>query len=420
MEFKFSITKNRPGSSHVQRDNWSSRVLSDFYHYVHYRNKDYGNTKRYIDTYSQNGIVYMVINKIAQNTSTLPRNYIDSNGEIIENSQIEEAIKQPNSYQTEIEFRQTLNEYLLTSGNGFILNIQGIGGGNEFTVLDSSRVVILINSIGEVSGYKYTNNLGNQVKYEVEDILHIRLSNNLQIDRELQYWGLSPLKSLWTVVESSNDLFRARASIWKNKGYAGILTNKSDVPLLPKERDELQTSFNEEVGGADRVNGVRVSTGDLNYLQLGMSPADLKLLEGNIDNLRMISSAYKMPSVLFNDVENSTYNNVLESKKDAYTDAYIPLDKKINEKLSEWLSEILGVEEFIVVDTTRIEVLKLTTNEVANKLNNLPNNVAARVMESISLNESRNLVGLEEIDGGEEMLGKPNQKDTTNEDKTTD
>jgi phage portal protein BeeE len=142
-----------------------------------------------------------------------------------------------------------------------------------------------------------------------------------------------------------------------------------------------------------------------------MSPQDLQLLEGNIDNLRMISASYKTSSILYNDVANSTYNNVLESKRDAYTDAYIPLDEKVNEKLGPWLSDILGVEETIVVDTTRIEVLKLTTNEVANRLNNLPTNVAARVMEAVTINESRDLIGLDTIDKGEEMLGKSNNKE---------
>jgi phage portal protein BeeE len=272
-------------------------------------------------------------------------------------------------------------------------------------------MTILIDSQGELSGYRYIDNVGKRIKYDVEDILHIKLSNSLETEREMKFWGLSPLRALWSVVSASDDLFTARAAIWKNKGYAGILTNKSDTPLLPKERNDLQDSFNDEIGGADRANGVRVSTGNLSYLQLGMSPQDLQLLEGNIDNLRMISASYKTSSILYNDVANSTYNNVLESKRDAYTDAYIPLDEKVNEKLGPWLSDILGVEETIVVDTTRIEVLKLTTNEVANRLNNLPTNVAARVMEAVTINESRDLIGLDTIDKGEEMLGKSNNKE---------
>ena len=341
----------------------------------------------------------MVVNKIASNSSALPREYQNANGEVITNSEIEKLMSKPNSYQSEMEFRQTLDEYLLLSGNGFIHHLKGIGAGDELEVLDSARITILIDNIGDVSGYQYINNVGKRVTFAPEDILHIKLSNNLKIERDLKYWGLSPLRAMWSVITASDDLFTARASIWKNKGYAGILTNKSDTPLLPKERTELQDSFNDEVGGADRANGVRVSTGDLNYLQLGMSPADLKLLEGNIDNMRMISSAYKMPSVLFNDVANSTYNNVLESKRDAYTDAYIPLDKKVNEKLSVWLSERLGVEEVIVIDISKIEVLKLTTNDVSNRLNEMAPQVQARVIANMTQEELRELVSLGAVTG---------------------
>lgn len=405
MEFKFSISKHRSGSSHILNDRWSSRVLSDIHDFIHFRTRDFGTTRKYIDSYGQNGLVYMVVNKIASNSATLPRSYQDEDGEEINDSEVEKLLNNPNDYQGRIEFLQTVNEYLTLSGNAFILHIEGIGAGNSVEVLDSARIRILLDSVGDVSGYDYADNIGKRQRYDTDEILHIKMSNNLSYDRELKFWGLSPLKALWTVIESSNDLFTARASIWKNRGFAGILTNKSEVPLLPKERKELQSEFDSEIGGAARANGVKVSSGDLQYLQLGMSPADLKLLEGNVDNMRMISAGYKMPSVLFNDVENSTYNNVLESKRDAYTDAYIPLANKVDEKLSVWLSEKLGEEVFIVIDVSRIEVLKLTTNDVANRINEMSPQLQNRVVGQMSSQEVRELIGLLVLESGQEVIG---------------
>lgn len=416
MEFKFSINKSRSGSTHVLRDGISNRVWSDVLDFLQFRNGDFGSTRKYIDTYSRNGLVYMVVNKVASNTAALPREYQDLKGEPITNSEIEKVMSKPNSYQSEIEFRQTIDEYILLSGNTFIVFIEGVGMGQEMEVLDSANVKIIIDNSGDIVRYDYINNMGMQVSYEKENVLHIKLSNNLKIDKELKYWGLSPLKPMWQVIEASNDLFTARGAIWKNKGYAGILTNKSDTPLLKKEREELQREFSQEIGGAVNANGVKVSSGDLSYLQLGMSPGDLQLLEGNTDNLRMISSSYDMPSVLFNDMASSTYNNVVEAKRSAYTDAYIPLDKKINEKLSPWLSEKLGVEEVIVVDISRIEVLKLTTNEVANRLNEMSPQTQTRVLANMTQNEVRDLVSLNPVAG--DVIGdvqtnnKPDEKET--------
>lgn len=410
MEFKLSISNpfkvQRKGSYHVLPDKWSKRVLADIYDFLHFRQRDYGNTAKYIKSYERNGLVYIVVNKLATNSAHLPRKVVDKNGKEISNSKIMEVLEKPNDYQSKTEFYQLIDEYLATTGNAFIKKLDGIGLGTELEVLNPTYVRILINSIGEVVGYEYVDNVGKKHKYTTDEVLHIRLSNKLTTERENKYWGLSPLSSLWNVVESSNDLFTARASIWKNKGIIGVLTNKSDLPMLPKERKDMQDKFDKDTGGADKANGMYVTAANVGFVQTSMSPADLKLLEGNIDNLRTLSSGYKLPSVLFNDVENSTYNNVLESKKDAYTDAYIPLANKVDEKLSKWLSDALGVEEIIVVDVTKIEVLKLTTNEVANSLNNLPTNVAARVMEAMTEREARELIGLE--GGSTVTLGKSN------------
>jgi phage portal protein BeeE len=199
---------------------------------------------------------------------------------------------------------------------------------------------------------------------------------------------------------------------------SGILTNRSDTPLLPKEKAELQESLDGEIGGAHKANGIKATTSNVDYIPLYMSPSDLQLLEGNVDNLRTISAGYEMPSVLFNDMASSTYNNVQEAKKSALTDAYIPLDIKVNEKLSSWLSKIIGVTEVIVVDISKIEILRLTTNDVAARLNDMNPNVSSRVMETLTVDEARNLVGLDTVEGGDEMLGKSNSKET--DEKTTD
>jgi len=218
------------------------------------------------------------------------------------------------------------------------------------------------------------------------------------------------------VVQSSKEKLNAEASIFKNRGIIGILTNKSDTPMLPKERQRLQDEFDKEVGGADRFNKLKISTTDLNYIQTGMSPTDLKLLEGIVSSLRLLSALYGMPSVLFNDLEASTRDNVTQANKTAYQDVYVPLMNKMNEGLSKFLSEDLKTKETIVVDIASIEALRSSTKPVANALNNLPPQAAVRVLEAMTENEARDLVFLAERADGNEKLGKANPaKEETNE-----
>lgn len=413
MEFKFSF--NRKGSQHVQQSNWSQNVANEFYDFINFRPRDYGNTLRYITSYNKNPLVYTVVNKIASSATGLPTKVVNDNKEEVKTSKIDMVLNNPNEDQSRGEFFQNIYEYLLLSGNGFIRNISGIGAGNTLKVLESQNVTINIDSRGDLLGYTYRNNMGKNETLKPEEVLHVKLNSSLVTDRDTKYWGTSPLNAMWQVVTSSNDLFTARSVLWKNKGVIGMITNNADTPLLPKERDAIQDKFNEQTGGAEKANSMHVSTNKLAYIQTGMSPGDLKLLEGNIDNLRIISAGYRLPSVVVGDVENSTYNNVLESKKEAYTEAYIPVANRVNEKLSAWLSDILKVKETIIIDITRIEVLKTTTHEVSNRLNNLPTNVAARVMETMTVDEVRDMVGLEETkQDGDQLLGAANSITLTN------
>ena len=129
------------------------------------------------------------------------------------------------------------------------------------------------------------------------------------------------------------------------------------------------------------------------------------MLEGILSSLRLICGLYGIPSVLFNDNDNSTFNNVSEAKKTAYTDVYIPLANRIDKALSMFLSEKLGVNETIVADLTSIEVLMATTNELAQKLNSLNPLLVNAVMSELSHEEVRSIVDLIGTIPGDERSG---------------
>jgi HK97 family phage portal protein len=373
-----------------------------------------GNGKRngfklYTKSYGENPLVYMIVKKIAFTSASIKRKYVDGDGEEIENSVIRQLLEKPNNEQGEVEFREEINEYLLTTGNAYIRILKGEGGfGMELYILCSPRVEIILDSIGDVVRYEYADSTGKIIKYLPEEILHIRTSNISNTENGYEQYGLSPLQAGWVVVESSNEKLKADASIFKNRGVIGILSTDTDTPMLAPERERLQDELDSEMSGAKKFNKIKISTSRLKYIQTGMSPTDLQLLEGIVSSLRLLCGIYSMPSVLFNDTASSTYNNVETAKKTAYQDVYIPLANKVDRRLSIWLSEQLDVEETIKADLTSIESVKSTTNEVAQALNSSATNVSSRLMEVITLDEARDILDLDPIGGtkGNELLGK--------------
>lgn len=360
---------------------------------------------KYTKSYGENPLVYMVVNRIATSTASLKRVVRMADGSIIEGSTLLDVLANPNEEDDEIEFRTKIYEYLLLTGNAFVRMVRGEGMGQSLEVLITQRVNIVCNSLGEVVRYDYTTYSGNIVPYTPEEILHIKTSNVVNVDGSLVKYGLSPMQSAWIVVSSSMEKLKADASIFKSRGIIGILTSDSDTPMLDPERERLQDQFDKDTGGAEKYNKIHITASKLRFLQTGMSPTDLKLLEGILSSLRLICAIYGMPSVLFNDNDNSTYNNVSEAKKTAYTDVYIPLDEKVNKELSAWLGELLGLDGQIIVDKTAIEVLKSSTNELAQALNNLSPLVANRVLENLTIDEIREIIDLEGTEGGDQLAG---------------
>lgn len=327
--------------------------FKDFFTY------DYGQqtVHKLIRAYAENPIVYMIINKIAGVTSGLDRVLLNSNGEEIESGDVYELLKKPNLTQNEQEFRSEIDTQLLASGNAFVRYRRGIGMGAELEVLKSQCVDIEVNGYNEITAYCYEINKREE-RIPVEEIIHIKFANVVDFENEKQHYGFSPLEAAYKIVVASSEIFNAEASLFKNRGIAGILTNDSEVPMLAKDREEMQKDFDKEVGGSDKFNKVKISNQKLRYLQMGMSPTDLQLIDNQLNKLRFLCGVYGIDSKLLGDGANSTYNNVKEAQKNAYSDTYLPLDKKVNNALIRFLNKQYGTDFKYKTDRSKIEALK--------------------------------------------------------------
>lgn len=373
------------------------------------------NQSKYLRAYGENPLVYMIVNKIATTTASIDLISVDSDGEKLETTgDVFNLINEPNATQTSIDFLIDCYVNLLTSGNCYQWNIKGVGAGDELVVIPSNQIQLVISKSGTLLGYVYTDSNNKEHSIPVDEINHIKTNNSCNIENTEILLGMSPLQAMWLVVQSSSEKFKAEASIFKNRGIVGILTNKSDTPMLKKDRERLQSEFNDEIGGADKFNRIKISNTDLNYIQTGMSPTDLKLLEGIVSSLRLLCSAYGMPSMLFNDNERSTFSNMAEARRIASTDVYIPLAQKVLKSTSRFLNKRLGSDEIITIDITSIEELKTSTNKVLQAINSMPNNIAQLFVNTMTVDELRALGYLDTINNNE-LVSSLNGKEVNTE-----
>ena len=319
--------------------------------------------------YGRNPYVFMVIDKIAQLIANLPLILCDDEEEIIEAPELMELLKNPSIQESGAEFIYRVISSYLATGNAIIYETTAIGFGQPSS-LECAIVqdVEIRTDTGTLQGIPVTYDINYVGNIPADRVLHIKRPNILY----KSVWGLSSLHSGQKIYTASNNTFTAQASIHDNRGASGIVSSASaDIPMQPKERDEVQRQFQINTAGAHNTGINYVSSVPMQYTAIGMNATDLRLLEHNIQSLRDVCSLFGVDSSLFNDPANKTYNNRKEAQKALYTDVVLPLaNDVVYEQLTEWLVVgMFGIDGLLKVDTSGIDALQEDRNEQHTRVN---------------------------------------------------
>lgn len=309
--------------------------------------------------YLSNPDVYSIVKRISDVGSDIPLRVYKKNKtewQEIENSDIEKLLRKPNQKQTTQEFIEECLIQLLNTGNVYIKKGTSIGFKvpTYMEVLPSGMVEIETNSDWSVKQYIF--DAAKQEKYIPEEIIHIKYIDPTSCGVETHY-GLSPLQAAFLTLDGSNNSHQASAFILRNKGISGLITSgNGDVVMSEAMGKALQKQIQKQIAGTDNFGKVPVSSVPLKYVQTGMSPTDLKMLELNTQRLRTFCNVYGLDSSIMNDPENKTYSNRTEASKDFYSLGVLPPLNKILTGINKDL--IKDGDTAIKPDTSEIAALQ--------------------------------------------------------------
>jgi HK97 family phage portal protein len=201
----------------------------------------------------------------------------------------------PNSRNTAQEFWEQMLLSLILRGNAFALIKRDTKG--EVVALwpmsaDQVRVQLL--TTGDLS-YEYSFD-NKRLIYLESDVLHIRGPGNGAV-------GMSPLdhmrSSVGLAISTQNHTTK---TFRKNARRPGILM--SDVVLTNEQRAALKQNFGDIVAGKDKE--LYILEAQFKFEPLGMTPADLELLNSRKFAVQDLARWFGVPSVLINDTGEST------------------------------------------------------------------------------------------------------------------
>lgn len=194
----------------------------------------------------------------------------------------------PNAFQTCQEFWETMFLSFFLRGNAYARITRNKNGeAISFWPLaaDQMRVMLIEGKLIYIYTYE-----GKDYIYENSDILHIKGKGN----------GLVGLSLIQFMAGSANLAIKAQnhtmKTFRKEARRPGIL--KSEHVLTKDQRAALKRNFSEIVTGGEKE--LFILEADLEFTALGMSPADIQLLETRNFSVEEICRWFGVPTILVN------------------------------------------------------------------------------------------------------------------------
>lgn len=313
--------------------------------------------------------------------------------EEVSDTELNKILERPNERQTWHEFVEASVGFKQITGNLIILGFGPDNGENagkfiEIIPYNPSGLEVVAGPFpAPVQGYKVR---GRQEVVPPEQVLHLKYFNPANPNV-----GMSPLEAAILSVKANNGYAEWNYNLTENLGaIPGMITVETD-DLKQEQRDQIMQAYRDRQAGAKNAGLPFIASKIVDWKQTAWSPADMQWAEGLRLTADQIAHVYEWPPQLIGNNQSSTYNNIKEMLRYAYTGKIIPE----MDALRDGLNRFLKASEsgfFLDYNTEDIEALQEDRAIVWDRV------LRAWQGGLLSLNESRREVGFEDVEGGDE------------------
>ena len=347
--------------------------------------------------YRKNVVAYQGINKIAGAVAAIPFTLHRRNTEIIDHPLLK-LLERPNPLQSGDAFVRALVGFYMITGNSYVE--QTVNGRNipvELYPLRPDRMRLVPGEGGIPAAYKYKAGAQAEVTWEVDpvtgasNILHLKTFHPLD-----DWYGLSPIEAGAFAVDQHNESMKWMQSLLQNSARpSGAMEVEGDTELSNDAFERLKAQIDEQYGGASNAGRPMLLEGGLKWTQMGLSPADMSIIDQKYSSARDVSLALGVPPLLLNIPGDSTYSNYQEARLAFYEETIIPLAQLICEELNNWLTPKFGPGLQLRLDMDAIPAIAEKRLELW---------AMADASEDLTINERRVLKGFDPIPGGDTIM----------------
>lgn len=303
-------------------------------------------------------------------------------------------LSKPNKLQTGRQFFALWQKYKDIYGEVYVLMIKNTGflerkGVSELHHLNPRYCEPKFDNMGGLVSVAYKPNGNTETTYPAEEIIY-----DLNPDPDNPLRGISLLKAGAKSISVGTQLDNYQATILRNGGKIdGVFNFKATGNLSKQQRDELKKDYKEMYSESSKSGTPLFLGGDADYKRMGASPEELSYIESKKMTLNDICVLTEVPKILLASSEDIQYNNADTSLRIFLREVIKPLDQQITDVLNETRA--------LVPEEMELELIDPTPDDVEMKTKVIDNGIKNYYM---TINEARELMGLEPVDNGDEIL----------------
>lgn len=312
----------------------------------------WGNYNSSLIAYQKNPIVSAVINKMAQATVNGKRRIMTLDGKkeanTVQAKALAKVFKNPNFLQTGKEFRAQGRVYQRIYGYCPILIIKPVGFENDFSAWKFWNIPPWMLQIQDSTDMFFTSNkspfkritltyMGSSIDLKLDTVFFLKENQiststymfNGTAENVSLFLPDSKLFALEKPIDNFIASLNARGSLTRDRGPQWLLTNDAsdsgEAGLFPID-EEIKTELHKDFRQYGIMDGQRkaiITDAKLKLQTVGFDVGQLKLLEGELQDAKMICDGLNYPPYLLGLVD-AKFDNQQIAERALYTNSIIP------------------------------------------------------------------------------------------------
>lgn len=297
--------------------------------------------------------VYRSVRTIVQAASAIPWIVENAKGEPIEGHPLVKVLRKPNPVFSGQDMIELKIAHLLLVGNALWMPVIVGNQVKEFWPVMPDLVKPIPSDVpGEwLKGWKVESQDGAYKVLPPDQFLHF-----MQLDPGDLYWGTSPLIAAARTIDTDNEAQDTQKISMQNRATPdGVFTHES--VLSQEQFEEARRQIRENFLAKTKKREPWVLGAGAKWQQMSMTPIEMDFIASRLTNKRDIAGAFGISPIFLGDLEQSSYNNMMEARKALYEDVVIPMLDDIKATLNLKIAPLYG-DIIITYDTSKVAALR--------------------------------------------------------------